>query len=190
MYAMALRLLEKYSSWGRVFVLTLILISTMIFSSAIDSPRGNFGHSPPVWVGLEKRSADDIYHALESYGALGRQKISQVIILDVFYAFIWSGLLGFVIYLAYHNSRLRKHRKLTGAVVLIPFAGLIIDQLQNINILIILEQYPSRSTGLAELSSYLTIGLWLLILASIIAAAVGLTFLLVEKLANKKLAAN
>lgn len=154
-----------------VAALALVLIAFII--AGIESPKGSFGHSPPIWVGLDLKSSGQIYAAVEEYGAGGRQAIQTVLLLDVLYAAAWALLLGSIIVLSCRFLFANKP-SVTRFFALFPVIGFILDELQNISISVLLNKFPERIEWLAELSSFLSVGLWFCVYSSIALALIGI----------------
>jgi hypothetical protein len=124
-------------------------------------------------------TVEDLYEMAESYGEEGRRYyIIMRFTFDLVFPLIYSVFLISVLGRLYKTESLEGWR---GKIILLPFAGLLFDYLENISTSIVMWSYPDRMNFVGLLATIFTPVKWALISLAFLALLPGLAWNLLDK---------
>jgi hypothetical protein len=126
---------------GLVIVINIFLVIAMGGNPNLQPLDLQFSYSP-----------DRAYELLGAYNETERfYYMIAELTLDILYPLVYGALLSFILYMLHKNLKFAK----------LPFDVVIIDYLENIGIVIMLLNYPTRIDWLASLTGIFTTLKWL-----------------------------
>lgn len=154
--------LRKYARpeiLGLLFTMALI-VNFVLFPLLMPAGEG----LKPLDV-MFAYSPAEAYGMIAAYGEEARQDyVRGLLLIDFAYPIVYSLLLGFGIYLLWHNPRLSMQ----------PLLIMAADYLENTGILIMLTAWPERVTGLATVTSIFTTLKWSMVALAVILILSGM----------------
>jgi hypothetical protein len=110
-------------------------------------------------------SVDQVYSLLKSYGSESREWYILIeLTINTLIPFIYSSLFGFTIIRIY--KKLPVKEQMIKSLILVPFAALVADVLENACIFLMLTNYPYKLILVAKIANVFTCAKWILIVAS------------------------
>jgi len=152
--------LRKYakSPFILLFFLLLLLFQMVLVPMVQGKLEASSGGTSLVDL-LFSYSPETAYTMVGSYGDLGRALyITFTSTADMIYPVVYS--IFFSLLLTWLLHRGFKSESKWQILNVIPFGAMIFDWLENANLLILLSQFPSRTSGVAEFSSICTTLKW------------------------------
>jgi len=132
--------IAEYSKTRLVLISFLIFMGTVIFilpAQSVDSP----GESPDLSIFY---TIDDLYRIAESYGEDGRTEYIQArLTFDVIWPLVYTFFLASSISWSFIKGFGENSRWLY--TNLLPIAGLLLDYLENVAVVIVMWNYPART---------------------------------------------
>jgi hypothetical protein len=169
---------QRLANWKVMGVIIVLFLFIEAFLLPIGSRKLNeYSHGLGVIDLHLTYSVNKVYQMIESYGSDGRAfYIEFTLSADLIYPLVYSSLFSLLITVIFRkafalDSWLQK-------LPLLVYITLIFDYLENICILTMLANYPTKMTILAQFSNVFTICKWSFALISIILLAAGLISLI------------
>jgi hypothetical protein len=158
----------KYATTGNIVTLFfLVLVVNVIFARS-------FAHDPDLSP-LDLQfyyTADEAYDLLARFDAHDLQKYLLIeLTLDMLYPVIYSLLFSFVLYLLYKNAKM----------AILPFVTAVFDVLENIGIVLLIRNLPSRLDFLASVTAVFTFLKWVTFIIVMALILVGILKWLVRR---------
>lgn len=117
-------------------------------------------------------SVEQVYILLKSYGSESREWYTLIeLTLNSIIPFIYAFLFAFAIILVCRKLQVKE--QVIKNLLLIPFAALVADLLENTCILLLLTNYPYKLTLIAKTANILTYTKWILIMINAALAVMG-----------------
>jgi membrane-anchored protein YejM (alkaline phosphatase superfamily) len=117
-------------------------------------------------------SVEQVYVLLKSYGSESREWYTLIeLTLNSIIPFIYAFLFAFAIILVCRKLQVKE--QVIKNLLLIPFAALVADLLENTCILLLLTNYPYKLTLIAKTANILTYTKWILIMINAALACNG-----------------
>lgn len=117
-------------------------------------------------------SVEQVYVLLKSYGSESREWYALIeLTLNSIIPFIYAFLFAFAIILVCRKLQVKE--QVIKNLLLIPFAALVADLLENTCILLLLTNYPYKLTLIAKTANILTYTKWILIMINAALAVMG-----------------
>ncbi|MBD3205913.1 hypothetical protein GF319_06170 [Candidatus Bathyarchaeota archaeon] len=166
-----LKFLLRLSEKRIVIFTTTLFFLTLAALPAIQEAGniGSTGRSPDMSFTY---SVEELYEMAESYGAEGRwEYILMRFTFDLVFPLIYGAFLVSVLGWLYKTKSLASWRR---KVVILPFAGLVFDYLENLSTSIVMWRYPERTYSFGLLATLFTPIKWVLISLAFLALFPGL----------------
>jgi hypothetical protein len=139
---------------GLVILINIFLALTMGGNPNLQPLDLQFSYSP-----------ERAYELLSAYSETERfYYMIAELTLDVVYPLVYGTLLSFILYMLHNNFRIAK----------LPYDVVVIDYLENIGIVIMLINYPTRINWLASITGVFTTLKWLFLAAIFVLVLWGL----------------